>query len=117
VLKNLNVDQARFVAILARTERMQRDSLLDNVPEDDLGAMQPGRSAAMVATSTGPGVTRRERPVGICPRCHAIVRVLDQLGKKCVRPLAFGTRCPAVIRSALSADEWTECPNCRATGR
>jgi hypothetical protein len=43
MLKNLNVDQARFVAILARTARMQRDSFLGNVPEDGLGGMQPGR--------------------------------------------------------------------------
>lgn len=43
MLKTLNVDQARFVAILARTARMQRDSLLGNVPEDDLGGSQPGR--------------------------------------------------------------------------
>jgi len=43
MLKDLNVDQARFVAILARTARMQRDSFLGNVPEDDLGGSQPGR--------------------------------------------------------------------------
>lgn len=43
MLRNLNVDQARFVAILARTARMQRDSFLGNVAEDDLGGSQPGR--------------------------------------------------------------------------
>ena len=43
MLKDLNVDQARFVAILARTARMQRDSLLGNVPEGELGGSQPGR--------------------------------------------------------------------------
>jgi hypothetical protein len=43
MLKDLNVDQARFVAILARTARIQRDSLLGHVPEEDLGGLQPGR--------------------------------------------------------------------------
>jgi hypothetical protein len=35
MLKDLNVDQARFLAILARTARIQRDSLLGHVPEKD----------------------------------------------------------------------------------
>jgi hypothetical protein len=43
MLKDLNADQARFIGILARTARMQRDSLLGNVPEGDLGGVQPGR--------------------------------------------------------------------------
>lgn len=62
-------------------------------------------------------VARRERPVGICPRCHTIIRTFDQIGKKCAKPLASGAKCPGVIRSALAADEWTECADCRATGR
>jgi uncharacterized protein DUF3775 len=39
----LNVDQARFIALLARTARTQRDALLGNVAEDDLGGVTPGR--------------------------------------------------------------------------
>ncbi len=62
-------------------------------------------------------VVRRERPVGICPRCRTVIRAFDQIGKKCARPLASGTKCPGVIRSALAADEWAECPDCHATGR
>ena len=34
-------------------------------------------------------VARRERPVGICPRCHTIIRTFDQIGKKCAKPLAI----------------------------
>ncbi len=60
---------------------------------------------------------RRDRPLGICPRCHAVVRTFEQIGKKCARQLVSGARCPGVLRSALPADEWTECPNCHATGR
>ncbi len=43
MLKALNVDQARFVALLARTARTQRDSVLGNVAEADFGGTVPGR--------------------------------------------------------------------------
>jgi len=43
MLKDLHVDQARFIALLANTARMQRDSLLGNVAEKDLGGPTPGR--------------------------------------------------------------------------
>ena len=43
MLKDLNVDQARFVAILANAARTQRDALLGNVAEEDLGGVNPGR--------------------------------------------------------------------------
>ena len=43
MLRALNVDQARFVALLARTARTQRDALLGNVAEVDLDGVTPGR--------------------------------------------------------------------------
>jgi len=43
MLKDLNVDQARFIALLARTARTQRDALLAHVAEDDLDGITPGR--------------------------------------------------------------------------
>jgi DnaJ-class molecular chaperone len=73
--------------------------------------------SSLMSNSAELNITRRERPVGICPRCHTIVRSFDQIGKKCTRPLASGAKCPGVIRSALAADEWTECADCHATGR
>jgi DnaJ-class molecular chaperone len=60
---------------------------------------------------------KRARPAGICPRCHTVIRAFDLIGKKCAKPLPFGAKCPGVIRSALAADEWTECPDCGASGR
>jgi hypothetical protein len=45
MLMDLNVDQARFVAILARTARMQRDLVLGNVAENNLGGLRAGRGA------------------------------------------------------------------------
>jgi len=69
--------------------------------------------------SDGAGITRTrlERPVGICPRCRAVVTSYDQIGKKCASPQPSETKCPGVIRSALASDEWFECPSCDATGR
>ena len=43
MLKDLHVEQARFIALLANTARMQRDVLLGNVAEDDLDGLTPGR--------------------------------------------------------------------------
>ena len=43
MLKDLSVAQARFIAILATTARRQRDRLLGDVAEEDLGGLQPGR--------------------------------------------------------------------------
>lgn len=43
MLKTLSVDQARFIALLARTARAQRDLLIGHVRERDLGGTFPGR--------------------------------------------------------------------------
>jgi len=43
MLRDLNIDQARFIALLARTARTQRDALLGNVAEEDLDGVTPGR--------------------------------------------------------------------------
>jgi len=43
LLKELSVEKARFVAILARTARVQRDSFLGHVAEAELGGQSPGR--------------------------------------------------------------------------
>lgn len=43
MLKELNVDQARFIALLAKTARTQRDAVLGNVAEADLDGVMPGR--------------------------------------------------------------------------
>ena len=43
MLKDLNVDQARFIALLAGTARTQRDAVLGHVAERNLGGIAPGR--------------------------------------------------------------------------
>jgi Protein of unknown function (DUF3775) len=42
-LRALSVSQVHFIAILGKTARAQRDSLLDNVTENALGEPKPGR--------------------------------------------------------------------------
>jgi hypothetical protein len=45
MLKDLNIDQARFIALLARTARTQRDALLGHVAERTLGGTIPPAGA------------------------------------------------------------------------
>lgn len=42
-LKDLNADQARFIALLARSARAQRDALLGKAAEDDISDVQIGK--------------------------------------------------------------------------
>ena len=53
MLKDLNVDQARFIAILAKTARAQRDALLHGVREQDLGEPVPARGERNPAARLG----------------------------------------------------------------
>ncbi len=43
MLKELEVDQAQFIAVLAKAARLQRDKLLGHVAEQDLDGVQPAR--------------------------------------------------------------------------
>lgn len=43
MLRHLTANQARFIALLARTARTQRDAVLGHVPEAALGGVAPGR--------------------------------------------------------------------------
>lgn len=43
MLKELSVGQARFIALLVGAARTQRDLILGNVPEANLGGVRPGR--------------------------------------------------------------------------
>jgi hypothetical protein len=53
MLKDLNVDQARFIALLANTARMQRDGLLGNVAENDLDGLTSARGERNPTTELG----------------------------------------------------------------
>jgi len=43
MLKDLNRDQAQFVAVLAKAARAQRDAFIVRVPENDLAEIKPAR--------------------------------------------------------------------------
>ena len=43
MLKDLNADQARFVALLAKAARAQRDAMLGHVPDKDLDGVTVAR--------------------------------------------------------------------------
>lgn len=43
MLKELTVQDAQFIAVLAKAARIQRDRLLASVAESDLGGERPGR--------------------------------------------------------------------------
>ena len=53
MLKDLNAGQVRFIALLAKTARTQRDVLLGNVAEADLGGLTPGRGEHNPAADLG----------------------------------------------------------------
>jgi len=43
MLKDLHVDEARFIALLANAARKQRDALIGHVADDDLDGVTPAR--------------------------------------------------------------------------
>jgi len=53
MLRELTKDQAHFIALLARTARIQRDKFLGNVAEEDLGGTEPGRGEHNPTASLG----------------------------------------------------------------
>ena len=62
MLKDLNIDQARFIALLARTARTQRDALLGHVAEEALGGTTPGRGEHNPTAELGFEPLRAEDP-------------------------------------------------------
>ena len=53
MLDDLNADQVRFIALLAKTARAQRDAVIGKVAEADLGGPAPGRGEHNPAADLG----------------------------------------------------------------
>lgn len=53
MLRDLNADQATFIAILAKAARTERDAFLENVAEGDLDGLQPVRGEHNPAAQLG----------------------------------------------------------------
>ncbi len=91
MLKELNVDQARFVALLAKTARAQRDSLLGNVPENDLAKeLNPARGEHNptgtlgfdpLAASAPQTVALREVVAALSPTARSELYTLVRIGQ------------------------------------
>jgi hypothetical protein len=91
MLKDLTVDQARFVALLAKTARAQRDTLLGNAAEDDLAKeMNPARgehnpTAALgfdpLPPSASQTVALREAIATLSPMARSELYTLVRIGQ------------------------------------
>jgi len=53
MLRALNTDQVHFIALLAQVARIQRDKLLGNVAEEDMGGTRPSRGEHNPTASLG----------------------------------------------------------------
>ncbi len=65
MLKDLDVNQARFVALLAKAARVQRDDLLGNVSEEEIAELKAARGehnpiAALGFDPLRPGASQTE---------------------------------------------------------
>lgn len=90
MLKDLNVDQARFIALLARTARTQRDALLGHVAESDLGGISPGRGEHNPTAELGleplpvegsPGAALREAVASLSAAARQELYALMRIGQ------------------------------------
>lgn len=93
MLKDLNVDQARFIALLAKTARMQRDAILGNVAEADLDGVTPERGEhnqtaelgletfAAESESSSPAAALREAIASLSPMARQELYTLMRVGQ------------------------------------
>jgi hypothetical protein len=90
MLKALNPDKVRFVALLAKTARRQRDAFLGNVAEDDLVEAKVARGEhnptaalgfAPVPADSLQMVALREAIVGLTPEGRSELFALMRVGQ------------------------------------
>ena len=90
MLKDLNVKQARFIALLARTARMQRDAILGNVAEANLGGVTPERGEhnqiaelglETFAAESSPAAALREAITSLSPMARQELYTLMRIGQ------------------------------------
>jgi len=90
MLKDLNVKQARFIALLARTARMQRDAILGKVAEANLDGVTPGRgehnqtaelALETFAAESAPAAALREAITSRSPMARQELYTLMRVGQ------------------------------------
>lgn len=110
MLTVLNSDQVRFVALLARTARSERDATLGNVAEEDLGGPLPGRGEHNPAAELGleavpempPAVSLREAITSLSNEGRAELHALMRIGQG---DLAAGNWHRGLTQAANLGDE------------
>lgn len=110
MLKELNVDQARFVALLAKAARAQRDDVLGNVAETNLSGLKAARGEHNPTATLGfdpvrenaPQTTAlREAVASLSPTARAELYTLMRIGQ---RDLAAAKWHRGVSEAALLGD-------------
>lgn len=109
-LKKLNVDQARFIALLAKAARMQRDRFLGKVPEDDLDGVTPARGEHNPTAELGLGplptnsqvAALREAIASLSPAARAELYALMRIGQG---HLAAATGHQGIVEAEMLGDE------------
>jgi hypothetical protein len=90
MLTALNVDQARFVAMLAKAARAQRDDLLGNTAEDDLAPLSAARgehnpTALLGLEPLRPGASQtealRQALAALSPEARSELYTLMRIGQ------------------------------------
>ena len=90
MLRAMNKDQAYFIALLAQVARVQRDKLLGNVAENDLGGTKSSRGAhnptALLGFEPLPADSEqltalREAISALAPEGRAELYVLTRMGQ------------------------------------
>jgi hypothetical protein len=111
MLKELNVDQARFVALLAKAARTQRDDVLGNVAEEDLSDLKAARGEHNPAATLGFDPVRanasqtaalREAVASLSPTARAELYTLMRIGQ---RDLAAAKWHRGISEAALLGNE------------
>ena len=98
MLKDLNADQARFIALLAKTARLQRDASLGHVPEGDLGGVNPGRGVHNPTAEIGLDALPTE-----APQAAALREAIGSLSQTARRELYALMR---IGQGHLAAKKW-----------
>jgi hypothetical protein len=95
MFQELNADQARWIAILAKAARMARDQLLGNVPEQDLARTTPTRGErnplAAIGLDSLPSETStvtalQEAIASLSPAARSELYALMRIGQGQVAP-------------------------------
>lgn len=60
-------------------------------------------------------IKKKSKPIAYCTRCRVYSRNVEQINQRC-GVKRQGKRCEGIMRSAINAKDWIECPSCGATG-